>query len=124
MQLAIHLFSYTLGLGSTVNSAMVENKMVRELRYDHDVYSWWCTNAVRSIEIRNFCLCEEKPYIQGYDGCLYMTVPLGIKASLITVTMPLLIKYPSDSLEASWTSSTLIICKSSIPFRIFRYLPQ
>ena len=48
MQLAIHLFSYTLGLGSTVNSAMVENKMVRELRYDHDVYSWWCTNAVEA----------------------------------------------------------------------------
>ena len=38
-----------------------------------------------------------------------MTVPLGSKASLITVTMPLLMKYPSVSRAASWTLSTLII---------------
>jgi hypothetical protein len=43
------------------------------------------------------------------DNLLHMTVPLGSKASLITVTMPLLMKYPSVSRAASWTLSTLII---------------
>jgi hypothetical protein len=32
---------------------------------------------------------------------LHMTVPLGSKASLITVTIPLLMKYPSVSRAAS-----------------------
>jgi hypothetical protein len=44
---------------------------------------------------------------------LHITVPLGSKASLITVTIPPLIKYPSVSLAASWTLSALIIYKTN-----------
>lgn len=46
---------------------------------------------------------------------LQIVVPLGIKASLITVTMPLLMKYPSVSLAASCTLSLLMICNNAAP---------
>ena len=46
-----------------------------------------------------------------------MTVPLGMRASLITVTIPLLMKYPSVSLAASCTLSLLMICNNeAVPF--------
>lgn len=41
-----------------------------------------------------------------------IVVPLGIKASFIMVTMPLLMKYPWDSLDASCTFSVLMICNA------------
>ena len=49
--------------------------------------------------------------VLGKGNLLHITVPLGSKASLITVTIPLLMKYPSVSLASSWTLSTLIIYK-------------
>lgn len=52
-----------------------------------------------------------------------MTVPLGIKASLITVTIPLFMKYPSVSLAASWTLSLLIIWELETNHRLdLKYL--
>jgi hypothetical protein len=38
--------------------------------------------------------------------------------------MPLLIKYPSVSLTASWTLSKLIICKSNKPFKNNPYITK
>ena len=60
------------------------------------------------------CFCRggfTESTVVGKGNLLHITVPLGSKASLITVTIPPLMKYPSVSLAASWTLSTLIIYK-------------
>lgn len=47
-------------------------------------------------------------------------MPAGIKASLITVTIPLFMKYPSVSLAASCTLSLFMICAPSSDQNLFK----
>jgi hypothetical protein len=71
----------------------------------------WHFKRIKILKVKEALvpMCPCAPNLFSGDNLLHMTVPLGSKASLITVTMPLLMKYPSVSRAASWTLSTLII---------------